>query len=94
MEKILQFDDFRQMYKNAFMELVDPANGLFHMDASVQRIKTWQNMVSPYVSNDTGEDMTVKDNTASWSNHTEYRLVDTGPNNWFRVKTEVVHSME
>ena len=94
MEKILQFDDFRQMYRNAFLELADPANDLFHMDASVPRIKAWQDKISPYVSNDTGEDMSIKDQPASWSNHTEYRLLDTGSNNWFRVKTEVINSME
>ena len=94
MEKILQFDDFRQMYKNAFQELADPANDLFHMNASVPRIMAWQNMIMGYVSNDTREDMSVIDRPASWSNHPEYRLVDTGSNNWFHVKTEVINSMQ
>ena len=94
MEKILQFDDFRQMYKDAFLELADPANDLFHMNASVSRIKSWQARIKPYVSNDTGEDMSIRDRPASWSNHMEYRLLDTGSDNWFRVKTEVIHSME
>lgn len=94
MEKILQFDDFKQMYKNAFLELADPENALFHMDASSRRIRIWQNRVRPYVSNDTGEDMSIRDSPATWSNHTEYRLVDTGNNNWFRVKTEVIHNMK
>ena len=94
MEKILQFDDFRQMYRNAFLELTDPANDLFHMDASIPRIKAWHDRIRIHVYNDTGEDMKIRDNTASWSNHTEYRLLDPGPNNWFRVKTEVVNSLE
>lgn len=94
MEKILQFDDFIQMYKNAFQELADPANDLFHMNASVPRIMAWQNMIMGYVSNDTREDMSVIDRPASWSNHPEYRLVDTGSNNWFHVKTEVINSMQ
>ena len=94
MEKILQFDDFRQMYRNAFLELTDPSNDLFHMDASIPRIKAWHDRIRIHVYNDTGEDMKIRDNTASWSNHTEYRLLDPGPNNWFRVKTEVVNSLE
>ena len=49
------------MYRNAFLELADPANDLFHMDARVPRIKTWQDKISPYVSNDTSEDMSIKD---------------------------------
>lgn len=94
MEKILQFDDFRQMYREAFLELADPANDLFHMNASVPRIKVWQDRIKPYVSNDTGEDMNIRDRPASWSNHPEYRLVDTGSTNWFRVKTEVIRNMK
>ena len=94
MEKMMIFDEFRQIYKEALQELVDPANDLFHMDASVPRIKAWQDKISSYVSNDTGEDMSIKDQPASWGNHGEYRLVDTGSNNWFRVKTEVINSME
>ena len=94
MEKMMIFDEFRQIYKEALQELVDPANALFHMDASVPRIKAWQDKISPYVSNDTGEDMSIKHQPASLGNHGEYRLMDTGSNNWFRVKTEVINSIE
>ncbi len=93
MERLMKFEDFREMYKNAFMELTDPANSLFHMNASVQRIKEWQKKISPYVSNDTDEDMVIKDEPASWGNHHEYRLMDTGNNNFFKVKTESVSKM-
>ena len=82
------------MYKDALMELTDPANALFHMDASVPRIQAWQNQIEPYVSNDTGEDMSIKDKPASWGNHHEYRLMDTGNDNFFRVKTETVSKMK
>ena len=94
MERLMKFEDFRQMYKDALMELTDPANALFHMDASVPRIQAWQNLIRPYVSNDTGEDMTIKDKPASWGNHHEYRLMDTGNDNFFRVKTETVSKMK
>jgi spore coat protein CotH len=94
MERLMRFEDFRQMYKDALMELTDPANALFHMDASVPRIQAWQNLIRPYVSNDTGEDMAIKDKPASWGNHHEYRLMDTGNDNFFRVKTETVSKMK
>lgn len=93
MERIMKFDDFKEMYKTALKELVDPANNLFHMDASVPRIKAWQEKISPYVSNDTGEDMEIKDRPASWGNHGEYRLMDTGSNNYFKVKTETINKL-
>ena len=94
MERMMDYDDFRKMYKDALQELVDPKNGLFDMNSSVARIKAWQNMISPYVSNDTGEDMSIKDRPAGWGNHGEYRLTDTGSDNWFRVKTETINRMK
>jgi hypothetical protein len=94
MQRLMKFDDFRQMYKNALQELVDPANSLFHMDASVPRIKAWQQKISPYVSNDTGEDMSIYDQPASWGNCGFYRLMDTGSNNFFKVKTETINNMK
>lgn len=90
--KILAYDDFRKIYVDALKELVTPSKYLFTQSSSVARIKTWQLKVGPYVSNDTGEDMTVSDNTASWSSHPEYRLL-TSPNNFFQVKTEVIDAL-
>ena len=93
-ERLMKFDDFRQMYKNALQELADPANGLFHMDASVPRIQNWQNLIRPYITNDTGEDMEIKDRPANWGNCGHYRLMDTGSDNFFRVKTETINNMK
>ncbi len=93
MERLMKFEDFREIYRNALKELVDPANGLFDMNSSVARIKAWQNLISPYVKNDTGEDMEISDRPAGWGNHGEYRLMDTGSDNFFRVKAESVNNM-
>ena len=38
----------------------------------------------------TGEDMTIEDRPASWGNHGEYRVLDTGSNNFFKVKASSV----
>lgn len=94
MQRLMKFDDFRQMYKDALLELVDPVNELFHMDASVARIREWQKKVNDHVSNDTGEDMSIYDQPAFWGNHGEYRLMDTGSDNFFRVKTETIKNMK
>lgn len=94
MQRLMKFDDFRQMYKDALLELVDPVNELFHMDASVARIQEWQKKVNDHVSNDTGEDMSIYDQPAFWGNHGEYRLMDTGSDNFFRVKTETIKNMK
>ena len=94
MERLMKFDDFKAIYRDALKELADPANSLFHMDASVPRIKAWQNRISPYRSNDTGEDMSIYDEPASWGNCHFYRLMDTGSNNFFHVKTETINNMQ
>ena len=94
MEKILQYDDFRLIYKNALKELVDSGNDLFQMTRSVKRIKLWQENISPFISNDTGEDMSIYDRPASWSTISTYRVMDTGSNNFFKVKTQTINAME
>ena len=94
MERLMRFDDFKQIYRDALKELADPTKDLFHMDASVQRILEWTDKIKPYVSNDTGEDMSIYDSPANWGNHGEYRLMDNGNDNWFRVKTDVINKLK
>lgn len=94
MERLMKFDDFKAIYRDALKELVDPANSLFHENTSVPRIKAWQKAISPYISNDTDEDMSIYDAPASWGNCHFYRLMETGNNNFFRVKTETINSMQ
>lgn len=93
MERLMKFDEFRQIYRDALKELADPSKELFHANASIPRIKAWQSRIAPYISNDTGEDMEIKDRPASWGNHGEYRLMDEGINNFFAVKTGVIENM-
>lgn len=93
MKRLMKFEEFRNMYRDALKELVDPANGLFDIESSVSRIEAWQSAISPYVSNDTGEDMRIYDQPASWGNHSEYRLMDKGADNFFRVKSDVINAL-
>lgn len=94
MERLMRFEDFRKIYRDALKELVDPSQDLFHIDASVPRIKAWQEKISPYISNDTGEDMSIYDRPAGWGNRHEYRLMDMGQNNFFQVKTDAINRMD
>ncbi len=94
MERMMKIDEFKEMYRTALQELADPKNELFHMDASIPRIKAWQEKIRPYVSNDTGEDMEIIDRPAGWGNHSEYRLMDTGSDNFFRIKAETINNMK
>ena len=94
MERLMKFDEFRQIYRDALKELVDPANNLFCVDASIARIKAWQDRIRPYVENDTGEDMSIYDEAASWGNQKNYKLMTKGNNNFFQVKAETVNKMK
>lgn len=85
--KILQIPEYRQTYISALKEI---SSGEFAFSNSVSRINVWWNRISPYVENDTGEDCSLRDRTAGWGNHQEYRLL-TGDErtNFFRVKALV-----
>lgn len=90
MERMMKIDEFKKIYGQALEELIDPEKGLFDIDASMSRIDAWQKKISPYVSNDTGEDMSIYDKPASWGNHGEYRIMSRGADNFFTVKTESI----
>ena len=91
--KILKYDDYRAIYVEALNELCDPANNLFHYQASISRIKAWHNMISSYVVNDTEEDCEIKDRPAGWGNMYDYRLLDANSSmNFFKVKAKSIPS--
>ena len=88
--RLLKFEDFRQIYKSALLELVDPVSGEMYYKVSMDRIGKWHEKISPYISNDTGEDMKIEDRPASWGNHGEYRLLEEN-NNFFKIKAETIN---
>ena len=83
--KILQFEDYRRIYINALNELATQGKDLFATTESIARIQAWQSKIKPYVPNDTGEDMEIKDRPASWGNQHQYRLLSP-VNNFFTTK--------
>ncbi|MBO5806289.1 MAG: CotH kinase family protein [Tidjanibacter sp.] len=83
--KVLQFDDYKALYIEYLNEIVHPAGGYMDYESSRQRIIQWHSKIRDYISNDTGEDMEIKDRPAGWSSHGEYRLLDE-ENNYFKIK--------
>ncbi len=84
--RILRFNDFKQKYITYLKELIDAPNALMDRTSSQARIRSWQQRIEPYVNNDTGEDTAIEDKPASWGNHSEYRLLKNGSDNFFTVK--------
>jgi Tfp pilus assembly protein PilX len=94
MTKVLANSEWKEKYKGYLRELC-AQGGLFYWSNSDTRIKAWQATIKDYVSNDTGEDMAIKDRPAGWGNHYEYRIMDTGSsNNYFKVKASSVAAMK
>ena len=90
--KILEVTDFRNIYTEYLRDFASVDNPWTGQLQSASRIKTWHNLILPFVKNDTGEDMYIRDVPASWGNHPEYRVLEDGRNNWFKVKAESIAS--
>ena len=92
--KILQNKTWRAQYRKYLRELCLD-KGLCSPAVAQDRIRTWQSSISSFVSNDTGQDMSIEDRPASWGNHGEYRLLSGGSSaNWFEVKAAAVAAMQ
>lgn len=91
-DRMMEYEEFRKIYRDELKRLVDPANGLMDKESSVARIKAWQSKIQQYIDNDTGEDMSIKDRPASWGSYGYYRLMDDS-NNYFTVKAETINKM-
>lgn len=92
MYKILEVSDFRDKYTQYLRDFASVDNPWTGQLQSASRIRQWQNFISPFIRNDTGEDMVIRDAPASWGNHPEYRLLEDGSNNWFKVKAQSIAS--
>ncbi len=76
--KVLSIPAFENRYKGYLQEL---AAGDFAYEKSKARINAWHNMIRPYISNDTGEDMTIEDKPGEWGHYHRYRLLSGGVGN-------------
>ncbi len=85
--KLLSIPEYKTQYITYLNDLIDKKYDLFYSDYSQQRIQKWQSKISSYISNDTGEDMTLADLPASWGNCSYYRLIGS-TNNFFTIKAE------
>ncbi|MBR1706845.1 MAG: CotH kinase family protein [Bacteroidales bacterium] len=91
--KVLQNPVWKAKYKACLQELCGDG-GLSSYAVAAPRIRAWQSSVSAFISNDTGEDMSISDRPAGWGNHPEYRLLETGSDNFFQVKSATVAAMK
>ncbi len=88
--KILSIPEYKTLYIKYLNDLVDKKYDLFYSAYSQQRILTWRAKIANFISNDTGEDMTIQDLPASWGNQARYRLLSNDQNNFFSVKANSI----
>ncbi len=88
--RILKFNDFKGKYVAYLKELIDAKNALMDRQSSQARIRSWQQRITPYIDNDTGEDTSIEDKPASWGNHSEYNLLKNNNDNFFNAKASSI----
>ena len=91
--RILKFRDFKAKYVLYLKELVEARNALMDRRSAQARIRAWQERIAPYIDNDTGEDTVIEDKPASWGNHSEYNLLETGSDNFFNAKAATINAL-
>lgn len=88
--KILTIPEYKTQYVKYLNDLIDKKYDLFYNNYSQQRILNWQGKISAFISNDTGEDMSLSDRPASWGNQSRYRLLSNDQNNFFAQKATAI----
>lgn len=91
--RILKFSDFKTKYVLYLKELVEARNAFMDRRSAQARIRAWQERIAPYIDNDTGEDTVIEDKPASWGNHSEYNLLETGSDNFFSAKAASINAL-
>ena len=90
---MMKIEEFRNIYRDELKRLVDPSNALMDPATSIRRIKEWQSKIQDYITNDTGEDMTIRDKPADWGSIGNYKLMSTD-NNYFTEKAKTINNLK
>ncbi len=84
--KVISYPQYRKIYINALYELSSQDAKYLNVDASIERINQWHELINNYVENDTGQDMAIEDLPGMWSDSQKYRLWTKDENNFFTIK--------
>ncbi len=87
--KIFSIAEYKDRYRRYLLQLCDD-DELFTAAGSAQRIRRWQQMVKPYIVNDTGEDGELYDAPVLWGCTPQYRLLSPD-NNFFDTRKTAIY---
>lgn len=91
--KLLQCEEFNEIYTDALYELTLPEAHLFNSTENIYIIQDLMGKVSYYTKNDTGLCMKAQDRPVEWSSQKRYNLTKDDENNFFRVRSERIRAM-
>ena len=96
MRKIMSIDEYKETYISYLKQLTTDRRYM-EPESAKQRVRDMQSLIAEYVANDTGEDMTIEDKPAGWSEFPMYRLLNGGigngknsESNFFETKKEII----
>lgn len=92
MARLMQYEEFREVYTEALYELTLPEAYLFNNADNIYIIRDLMYQVSDYTKNDTGTCMKPTDATAVWSTNKKYNLTQENEYNFFQVRSESIIS--
>lgn len=93
MARLLQYEEFREVYTEALYELTLPEAYLFNNADNIYIIRDLMYQVRDYTKNDTGTCMKPTDATAAWSTNKRYNLTQENEYNFFQVRSESIISV-
>lgn len=86
--KLLQYEEFYDIYTDALYELTLPEAYLFNTENNMYEIQSLMDRISFYTRNDTGLCMKAQDIPVAWSSQKRYNLTKDDENNFFRSRSE------
>jgi spore coat protein CotH len=94
-KKILAIEQFKQEFKGYTKQLVSQDN-LMDETYSLDWIASVHSLIEDHLLNVTGDNQTIADRPASWSNQADYRIFDlSSGKNWYATrKSAVLNSFE
>lgn len=90
-QKILSIPAYEERYK-CYLRTLAESDYLMEPNAAMDRVSHFHDLIRDYITNDTGEDMVIIDQPASWGDYDDYRLLEGDyTTNFFLAKAASLH---
>lgn len=90
--RLLQIPEYKEIFRNALMELVMPEAYLFEPGISTAIVGDFMYQASFHSGTDTGINKGTKDRPAQWSSCQDYRISSADAGNFFEIRSETIRN--